>query len=45
MDTMYWYKSDILPTVYIHLKVGYVFFQKRFKKLSRAQYQNKFVAN
>ncbi len=34
MDTMYWYKSDILPTVYIHLKVGYVFFQKRFKKLS-----------
>ncbi len=27
------------------LKVGYVYFQKRFRKLSRAQYQNKLVAN
>ncbi len=27
------------------LKVGYVFFQKRFRKLSRAEYQNKLVAN
>ncbi len=27
------------------LKVGYVIFQKRFRKRSRAQYQNKLVAN
>ncbi len=27
------------------LKVGYVIFQKRFRKLSRAEYQNKLVAN
>ncbi len=27
------------------LKVGYVFFQKRFRKPSRAEYQNKLEAN
>lgn len=27
------------------LKVGYVFFQRRFRKLSQAQYQNELVAN
>ncbi len=35
----------ILPSTGLYLKVGYVFFQKRFRKLSRAQYQNKLVAN
>ncbi len=29
----------------LHLKVGYVFFQKRFRKRVGAEYQNKLVAN
>ncbi len=31
--------------IHVHVKGGYVFFQKCFRKLSRAQYQNKLVAN
>ncbi len=27
------------------LKAGYAIFQKRFRKLTRAEYQNKLVAN
>ncbi len=30
---------------WLFLKVGYVFFQKPFRKWSRAQYQNKLVSN
>ncbi len=37
-DVLY-YKKDQ------RLKVGYVFFPKRFRKLSRAQYQYKLIAN